>query len=85
MGHDYQPGERDLEFQTTIGAEKRSNIQLREATTESEFVQFRENRDKNLAPPKLLLPSIQVNNQNGKMPKAESNGVSYLKIPIRNS
>lgn len=83
VGHDYQPGGRDLKFKTTIGEEKSNNIQLRTETSRDEFVSFRNGRDKNLEAPKLLLPSIQVNAQNGIFPKADNNGVSYLKIPIK--
>lgn len=82
VGHDYQPGCRELKFKTTIGLEKKENIQLKEATTRSEYVKFRTERDAKLDAPKLLLPSIQVNAQNGILPKAESNGVSYLKLPV---
>ena len=48
-----------------------------------DFVAMREKRDATLAAPMLLLPSIQVNIRAGKWPVAESNGVRYLKIPIR--
>ena len=39
-------------------------------------------RDKTLAMPVLLLPSVQVNVRAGRLPPAEDNGVHYLKIPI---
>ncbi len=82
-GHDYQPGGRELKFESTIGENKRSNVQLRAITKEDEFVEFRNKRDAGLKAPRLLLPSIQVNIDGGHLPKAEENGVSYLKIPIR--
>lgn len=83
VGHDYQPGGRDLEFVSTIGEEKTNNIQLKEDTSEADYVKFRETRDAGLMAPKLLLASIQVNAQNGILPKADDNGVSYLKMPVR--
>lgn len=83
VGHDYQPGGRALAFESTIGDEKRTNIHLNEKTTRQEFVAFRTKRDKSLAAPRLLLPSVQVNIDAGHLPKAEDNGVSYLKIPVR--
>ncbi|MEZ4703994.1 MAG: MBL fold metallo-hydrolase [Bdellovibrionota bacterium] len=83
VGHDYQPGGRDLQFCSSIGEEKTSNIQLQAKTTEDEFVSFRTQRDKTLMAPKLLLASIQINIQNGQFPPKEENGVSYIKIPIR--
>ena len=82
VGHDYQPGGRELLFQTTIGEEKSSNKQLKGDTSLDEFATWRSERDGQLGMPKLLLPSIQVNLRGGEFPKAESNGVSYLKIPI---
>ncbi|MBP9113314.1 MAG: MBL fold metallo-hydrolase, partial [Polyangiaceae bacterium] len=44
VGHDYQPNDRPLRFETTIGASKRANVQLRAETTQEEFVRFREAR-----------------------------------------
>lgn len=83
VGHDYQPNGRELQFMTTIGESKKNNIQLKESTSEKEFIEFREKRDKTLKAPRLLLPSIQVNIDAGKLPPAEDNGVSYLKLPLR--
>ena len=82
VGHDYQPGGRELLFQTTIGEEKKTNKQLKSDTSGEEFEKWRSERDAQLGMPKLIIPSLQVNLRNGEMPEAESNGVSYLKIPI---
>jgi glyoxylase-like metal-dependent hydrolase (beta-lactamase superfamily II) len=82
VGHDYLPKGREMHFQTTIGESKKLNIQLNERTSEKEFVDFRTTRDKNLQPPRLLLPSIQINIAAGHLPQKEENGKSYLKIPI---
>lgn len=81
--HDYQPNNRELRYESTIGESKKENIQLKQETTESEFIEFREARDAKLSAPQLLLPSIQVNIDGGHMPKAEDNGNSYIKIPIK--
>lgn len=83
VGHDYLPNGRPLAFESTIGDEKRNNIQINAETARAEFVHFRTTRDKTLAAPRLLLPSVQVNIAAGCLPKAETNGVSYLKIPVR--
>ena len=82
VGHDYQPNGRLLKFQTTIGESKLLNQQLNEKTLESDYVDFRNNRDKTLKSPRLLLPSLQVNMRAGHLPQVESNNVSYLKIPL---
>ncbi len=44
---------------------------------------MREVRDKTLAAPRLLLPSIQVNIRAGRFPPAQANGVRYLTIPVK--
>lgn len=83
VGHDYAPHGREVLFQTTIGESKRSNIQLKSTTSKNDFVSFRTARDKTLNAPRLLLPSLQVNIAAGHLPEAESNGVSYLKLPLK--
>lgn len=83
VGHDYQPNGRELMFKTTVSEEKRFNVHLNSETNELDFISFRNQRDKTLMAPKLLLASLQVNLLNGQLPKPEKNGVSYLKIPIK--
>jgi glyoxylase-like metal-dependent hydrolase (beta-lactamase superfamily II) len=83
MCHDYKaPGRDDYRWETTV-AEERRNVHLASCVTEDEFVRMREERDATLSTPKLLLPSIQVNIRAGRLPPAEENGVSYLRIPVR--
>ena len=82
VGHDYQPGGRDLAYETSIGAAKRENIQLRADTSRDEFVQWRSERDAKLSPPRLIFPSLQVNANAGKIPAPRPNGFSYLNLPI---
>ena len=43
---------------------------------------MRTRRDATLEMPTLILPSVQINIRAGEMPPPESNGVSYLKIPL---
>lgn len=82
VGHDYQPGGRALRFETTIGASKAANVQLRGETTREEFVRLRESRDATLAPPRLLFPSVQLNVNGGRLPPAHANGRRYLSVPL---
>lgn len=82
VGHDYQPNGRELAFETTIGAAKENNIQLRSDTTLEEFIAFRTARDATLAPPRLIFQSVQVNVDAGNLPAPESNERRYLKIPL---
>ena len=74
-------GAQDYAWETTIG-EERKNVQL-DGVSEDAFVTWREGRDAKLAAPLLLLPSIQTNIRAGKLPPAEANGVSYIKIPVK--
>jgi glyoxylase-like metal-dependent hydrolase (beta-lactamase superfamily II) len=83
VGHDYKPNGRALAFESTIAEEKAKNVQLKVETSKEQFVSFRNSRDKTLAAPTLLLPSVQINIDAGRLPKAENNGTSYLKIPVR--
>lgn len=82
VGHDYMPNNRVLKYETTIGESKKENLQLKATTSESDYVHFRETRDKTLKAPRLLLPSIQVNIDAGHLPPREENGKSYLKLPL---
>jgi len=82
VGHDYQPGGRELAWETTVGAEKQNNIQLKASTSEAEFVQFRAARDKQLAAPKLLFQSVQVNIDAGQMPTPNNERKRFLKMPL---
>jgi len=82
MCHDYPPNGRSPENCTTVGAEKAGNIHVHDGITEEQFVQMRTKRDDTLDMPTLILPSIQVNIRAGHFPEPESNGKSYLKIPL---
>ncbi|EYC52006.1 beta-lactamase [Hylemonella gracilis str. Niagara R] len=84
MCHDYPtPGRTTPAWQCTVGEQRARNIHVHEGVSEADFVAMREQRDATLAAPALLLPSIQVNIRAGRLPAAEDNGVSYLKIPLK--
>lgn len=80
--HDYGPGGRAVACETTLGEQKRSNVHVREGTSEAEFVAMRTARDATLAMPALILPALQVNLRGGALPEPDANGVRYLKIPL---
>ncbi|HEY5946756.1 MAG TPA: MBL fold metallo-hydrolase [Kofleriaceae bacterium] len=82
VGHDYQPGGRAVRCETTIGASKRNNPQLSATTTKDAFVAMRNARDATLDAPKLLLPSVQVNVDAGRLPAPRANGKRYLVVPL---
>jgi glyoxylase-like metal-dependent hydrolase (beta-lactamase superfamily II) len=80
--HDYQPNGRTLLYESTLGEHKKKNVQLKAETSAADFVNFRKTRDKTLSAPRLLLPSIQININAGKLFPPEGNGVSYIKLPL---
>ena len=82
VGHDYQPKGRELLYETTIGASKRANPQLRADTTRVDFIEMRERRDETLNTPKLLYPSLQVNIRAGHLPEEDQRGGRALVIPL---
>jgi glyoxylase-like metal-dependent hydrolase (beta-lactamase superfamily II) len=80
--HDYPPEGRGVRVETTVAEERASNKHLHDGVTEDEFVAMRTARDKTLAMPVLMIPSVQVNMRAGHLPPPEANGVSYLKLPV---
>ncbi|MEQ3696247.1 MAG: MBL fold metallo-hydrolase [Pseudomonadales bacterium] len=82
MCHDYGPNGRELRFESTIAAERIHNIHVGEGKQKDDFVAAREARDATLDMPRLILPSLQVNMRAGDLPKPDTNGLVYLKIPI---
>ena len=83
MCHDYcANGTREVAFETTVEAERGSNIHVNQTIDEDEFVTMREQRDATLDMPKLILPSLQVNMRAGHLPQPEDNGQVFLKVPV---
>jgi hypothetical protein len=83
MCHDYKaPGREHYAWQTTVAEQRARNVHVHDGVTESEFVEMRSARYARLSAPTLLLPSIQVNIRAGRLPRAETNGIRYLKIPL---
>lgn len=52
------------------------------ARTETEFVALREERDRDLPMPKLMLHALQANIRGGRLPDPEDDGRRYLRIPL---
>ncbi len=83
VGHDYLPKSRDTYvWETTVAEERARNIHVHDGVTEEDFVEMRDARDKTLAAPRLILPSLQVNIRAGALPPAEDDGQVYLKLPV---
>jgi glyoxylase-like metal-dependent hydrolase (beta-lactamase superfamily II) len=81
MCHDYGPNGRDIRWETTVAEEKAHNIHVGGGKTRDAFVAFREARDKTLAMPKLIIPSLQVNMRAGEIP-TDAVGRPSLKVPL---
>jgi len=81
MCHDYGPNGRDIAWETTVGAEKVHNIHVGGGKTREEFITFRTERDAQLAMPRLIIPSLQVNMRAGEIP-TDHHGNPVLKVPI---
>jgi glyoxylase-like metal-dependent hydrolase (beta-lactamase superfamily II) len=81
-GHDYMPGGREPDWESTVAEQRARNTHLVKARTADEFEALREARDQKLPMPKLILPSLQVNIRGGRLPEPESNGKRYLRIPL---
>jgi glyoxylase-like metal-dependent hydrolase (beta-lactamase superfamily II) len=83
LNHDYLPaGRSTFRWESTVGEQRRDNVMLSAQIDEDDFVAARTARDRQLAKPRLLLPSIQVNMRAGQLPPPENNGRHYLKLPV---
>ncbi|MGR3272802.1 MBL fold metallo-hydrolase [Thalassococcus profundi] len=81
MCHDYGPGGRDIQWETSVAEEKANNIHVGGGKTREEFIRFRTERDAQLAMPKLIIPSLQVNMRAGTVP-TDKDGRPMLKVPL---
>ena len=81
MCHDYGPNGRDIQWETTVADEKAHNIHVGGGKSRAEFVKFRTERDSQLAMPKLIIPSLQVNMRAGVIPK-DAEGHPSIKVPL---
>lgn len=81
MCHDYGPGGREIQWETTVAAEKAQNIHVGAGASREDFIKFRTERDATLAVPRLIIPSLQVNMRAGEIPRDET-GRPMLKVPV---
>ena len=82
-GHDYPPETRpNPSWEASVAEHRAGNIHVHDGITEDMFVTMRESRDKTLAAPLLILPSLQVNIRAGNLPPATEDGHVYLRLPV---
>ncbi len=81
-GHDYMPGGREPQWESTVAEQRAQNPHVKDGIDEASFVATRQKRDAELPMPALILHALQVNTNAGRLPEPEDNGVPYLKIPL---
>ena len=81
MCHDYGPNGRAIQWETSVAEQKENNIHVGGGKTRDEFIKFRTERDAQLAMPKLIIPSLQVNMRAGEVP-TDKDGIPMLKVPV---
>ncbi len=81
--HDYLPeGRSSYVSESSVAQQKQSNIHVHDGIEADAFIAMRKARDANLAAPKLILPSLQVNIRAGTLPPAENSGAVFLRLPV---
>lgn len=84
VGHDYLPaGRSDYACETTVAAQKAGNVHVHDGVAAADFIAMRQKRDATLAPPLLILPSLQVNIAAGALPPADAQGRRFLRLPLQ--
>jgi glyoxylase-like metal-dependent hydrolase (beta-lactamase superfamily II) len=81
VGHDYCKDGREPKWEATVAEHKAKNIHVRDGISEAQFVKLRTERDKTLSLPDRMLHALQINLRGGRLPRPESDGHSYFKIP----
>ena len=82
MCHDYAPNGRDIQWETSVGEERAHNIHAHDGISEEAFVRMREERDRQLEMPRLIIPSLQINMRGGHLPPPDEDGKTFLKVPV---
>ncbi|MBV9260349.1 MAG: MBL fold metallo-hydrolase [Pseudolabrys sp.] len=81
-GHDYRQGGRPAQWQSTVAEQRAASIHFKNRPSRDDYVRLRLARDKTLPLPRLILHALQFNLRGGRLPPPESNGRSYLRIPV---
>lgn len=82
VGHDYPAGGIAPEYMATVAEHRLRNRHVKDGIGKAEFIATRSARDATLPLPARMLAALQVNIRGGRLPEAESDGHSYLKIPV---
>lgn len=82
VGHDYPDKDAAPKEMATVAEHRAANKHVRDGISKAEFIATREGRDRTLPLPVLMLYALQVNLRGGRLPEPESDGRSYLKVPV---
>lgn len=84
VGHDYLPeGRSTYAWESTVAEQRANNIHVHDGVSEAAFVALRQARDATLAPPALILPSLQVNIRAGALPPPSPGGQVFFRLPVK--
>ena len=82
VGHDYPAEGQAPNYEATVAEHRARNKHVRDGISKQEFIATRDARDATLKLPARMLAALQVNIRGGRLPEPESDGYSYLKLPI---
>lgn len=89
-GHDYPPAHRDIgdgvgqpRAFATVKEHRESNKHVKDGTTESTFVDQRNERDAGLKQPRLINQALQFNIRGGRMPSETTAGDRLIHVPLK--
>lgn len=82
VGHDYPEEGKPPQPAATVAEHRAHNIHVHDGIEKAEFIQTREARDDTLPLPARMLAALQVNIRGGRLPEPDSDGHSYLRIPV---
>lgn len=82
VGHDYPAEGAEPQYEATVAEHRARNKHVKDGITRDAFIATRDARDATLKLPARMLAALQVNIRGGRLPEPESDGHSYLKLPI---
>ena len=82
IGHDYPADGSAPEYMATVTEHRLRSRHVKDGIGKAEFIATRGARDATLPLPARMLAALQVNIRGGRLPTAEADGHSYLRIPI---
>lgn len=83
IGHDYGTDKRkEPAWESTVAQQRRHNAHIGGGVAKQAYCKKRDQRDKTLKLPDRMLHVLQMNLRAGGPPPSESDGNSYLKIPL---